>query len=578
MREMLRPDVLTAFSRGLDIAYDPGAPGLRRRETQILLTKQPRAELDGFVRAAADAVEKESGGHKTIDAVNETLLERGKTEQVAKVTAKLNASGLDNVSRVLLSTPGVYASLIGEAIDKQIELDDTMGLVSFVKRRLDAPDGAREFFSRQLVDGALTERGMDIGGPDSTAYRWVVDAVMNREVPLRASKAEAAIIGVVEGVREKGLIAAAVNRFAQREEIDPARLTPTVRRSMIEYLDGLGIQFREEGFDEGRYDEYLALAYNQAVRSSNGGSADPIDAIRHKGAMPDWDFTVDTFETVEEQGVIPENVRAAGALDYVYHLGEQLGIIRLAEALVLHWARGTMDLASAETSAKLYRFWKLRSERTTAEERAMLYKRVLNKGDGQLLSGMVANEDFPALWGNLMTEVAEYIRRSEENGDEGVSRQPVFQATKQLQFNLTEHMTGMALMQTTEMYHHLMEAKEILEDEQIVDFFGAGRRKNIWAVIERASKEWFDTAPNIAALRTLAVDGNRVFQWIADFDQPTVTEEQFEAFRSAAESWILAQAVAGGEEFGRGRGDELEEEEDEFDDFGDDDFDSDWDV
>src|SRR5690606_646227 len=128
--------------------------------------------------------------------------------------------------------------------------------------------------------------------------------------------------------------------------------------------------------------------------------------------------------------------------------------------LVLRWASGEIDIGPssddyvpAGTRAvvdKMYRYFKLRDERLSPEERAIVYRRALAKGDGELLSRMVPNEGFPNLWGSLMQEFVTYIRKLEESyGDEGlVSRTPIYEATKMLQVNLSENMTGMALMQT----------------------------------------------------------------------------------------------------------------------------------
>ena len=185
---------------------------------------------------------------------------------------------------------------------------------------------------------------------------------------------------------------------------------------------------------------------------------------------------------------------------------------------------------------------------------------------------MVENEDFPQLWGTLMEKATDFMRRSEENAstDRTVSRQPIYQATKQLQYNLTEHATGMAHMQITEMYHHLLEAKTVLE--HAIPYFSTGSRKSLWTVIERASREWFDEAPNISAIRSSAIDGNRVFQWVGTFDQASVTDDQFQAFLDAAEAWILAQAtddseptVTGDDEDEEDIDAELEDSEDDWD-------------
>ena len=172
----------------------------------------------------------------------------------------------------------------------------------------------------------------------------------------------------------------------------------------------------------------------------------------------------------------------------------------------------------------------------------MMYRLILAKGGGKIPAGMAENTAFPNLWGTLMVETADFLERSQGkvSADRHVSRLPVYQATKQLQYNLTEHTTGMSHAQITEMYHHLREAKSVLG--HAVDYFSTGPRKSLWTVVERASREWFDEAPNISAIRSAAIDGNRVFQWIANFDQSNVTDEQFQTFIDAVDAWIVAEA------------------------------------
>ncbi len=364
-----------------------------------------------------------------------------------------------------------------------------------------------------------------------------------------------------------------VERFAQRGEIEPDRFTDSVKDSMIRFLVGRGLRLTradEPRFDQGEYDEYFALGYEHAVTTA-AGEDDPIDQARRKGTAPEigWDFTVDTFETIEEQGIVQENILAAGAIDYIYELGERMNVFRLADALVLNWSSGAIDVVNGTAASKLYRYWKLRDERSTPEERGLLYRRVLSKGQTKLLTRMVANEHFPDLWHNLMSAVANYIDKTEKIDDGAASSSPVskasvYQATRELQYNLTEYSTGMAHMQAHEMYSQLTEAFELLGDPEIVAHFGGLRRKSLWTVIERLSKDEFGSSPNIAAVKSLAVDGNRVFRWIAEFNEATTDHQQFLDFLGHAESYILNSALVGDQAF---------DEDDDFDDEFDDDFD-----
>lgn len=564
----------------------------RVRDRSVLAVQPPTETPDGFVAKAIAQLAKDAGGADKTQAVTAALLREGLSEDVAKATSKLNLGGIDRIERLLLSTTPIYATLLEQAMGspgvevadvpevrrrrRRVDFDDTVGLVNYLLRTLNEPNGFRHQLATQLVEEVLESKGLQV--PDAVKSVVIRD-VTQREMPLTARKVEDIIVPLITERRSTLAVQAAVDEYARSKEVDPTRFTPAVRRSMISFLTDLGVAFPPGGItpaNRAQFDEYFALAYNHALRTADGASADPIDAVRQKGAITSWDFTVDTFETVEEMGVVPANILAAGALDYIYNLGERLGIFRLADGLVLRWASGAFDADPGKPSADLYRYWKLRSERLSPEERAMMYRRILAKGEGNLLSGMVENEAFPELWGGLMERVTDYIRRSEENAssDRTVSRQPIYQATKQLQYNLTEHATGMAHMQITEMYHHLLEARQVLE--HAIDYFSTGSRKSLWTVIERASREWFGEAPNIAAIRSAAVDGNRVFQWIAEFEQSSVTDDQFQRMLEAAEAWIIATATDESEPSFLGGEQEDEEDigdiEKEFEEIG-----SDWD-
>ena len=542
--------------------------GFKRRD--VFSIHPPADTPEGFV--ARSLIELTASASKKDvnfpDRVNAKLITEGLVEAVAKATARLNLGGLNRTQRLLLSQPAIYANIIEEGmapagaslagaaggvaaaagadVKRRVNFDDTVGLVDFVARTLDRPGGFREQYASLLVASVIGLRGLSV---DPTVIAAVVEAVATREIPVPSLKVEDLVVSLITLGRTTLSFDDAVNAFAVSGEVDPVRFTPAVRNRMITFLKELGIALPAGGITQAnraQFDEYFALAYHNAIRAGGGATTDPIDSIRQKGAINDWDFTVDTFDAVEEQGVVPQNILAAGALDYVYNLGERLGMFRLADALVLRWASGAFDAEPGLPSSDLYRYWKLRSERISPEERAMMYRRILARGDGKMLSGMVENEQFPDLWGALMEKATEYLRRSEENAskDRTVSRQPIFQASKQLQYNLTEHATGMAHMQISEMYHHLLEAKGVLE--HAINFFSTGSRKSLWTVIERASREWFNEAPNISAIRASAVDGNRVFQWIAAFDQSNVTDEQFQGMLEASEAWIIAQAADDG--------------------------------
>jgi hypothetical protein len=153
-----------------------------------------------------------------------------------------------------------------------------------------------------------------------------------------------------------------------------------------------------------QYDEFLALAYSNALKESKK-TGDPVTNVYQNGSPFSFNYEVDYFETADEQGVDVENILAAGTLYYIKTLADDLGILRVADAVLMRWTSGMLDVPQGSTASKLYSYYKLRDNYTTAEERAMFYKIVLDVGDGEVLDEMAVNKDFTPLWDTLMTEV-----------------------------------------------------------------------------------------------------------------------------------------------------------------------------
>lgn len=375
------------------------------------------------------------------------------------------------------------------------------------------------------------------------------------KISLSPGGLEPAVLKIIDQLNDQAQLPVFIDVYIEHSGIDKARFTDEVREAMVEYLLRRGAQIDSiEAAERGDYDELFALAYENAV-SRKAGRDDPMDAARQPGgglAGAGWDFSVELFEEVEQQGVASDNILAAGAIDYIFELGEHMGVFKLVDALVLNWACGSIDVVEGDVVSRMYRYWKLRDERMSAEERGMVYRRVLNKGDADVLDRMVVNEDFPNLWHNLMAEVADYIDKTERvaNGttdSSPVSRSRIYQATKDLQYNLTEYCTGMAHIQARELYAQLQECVDLLRDPEILAYFGGNRRKSLWTAIEMLSKQEFGGSPSIAAIRSLAGDGNTIFRFVADFADGSVRQEDFNRFLQAAEAYILNYSTVGGD-------------------------------
>jgi len=252
-----------------------------------------------------------------------------------------------------------------------------------------------------------------------------------------------------------------------------------------------------------------------------------------------------------------------------------MGVFRLAEALVLNWASGRIDVVDNRATTKLYAYWKQLDDRSDADERGMLYRRVLGKGQSQMLSRMVANDGFQPLWSNLMGEIATFIDKSErlESGlsdSSSVSMGPITQSIRELQYNLTEYCTGMAFVQAHEIYKQLQSAFDVLRDPDIVANFGGPMRRNMWTVIADLSKEDFGQSLPIGPLLRVAVDGNRIYQIVADFDG-VLSADGLRTLVEAGESYIINSSVIDNQ-MGDGEPTYASDEDTDMDSFSDDAF------
>ena len=95
----------------------------------------------------------------------------------------------------------------------------------------------------------------------------------------------------------------------------------------------------------------------------------------------------------------------------------------------------------------------------------------------------------------------------------------------------------------------------------------------MWTVIERLSKEEFGESLPIGPLLRLAVDGNKIFNICADYDEATFNPGDLDELILAGESYVLNMNLVGD----RMGFDDKEEMEDEFEDDFDDEFEDDFD-
>ncbi|MEO0898380.1 MAG: hypothetical protein AAFY71_18345 [Bacteroidota bacterium] len=240
--------------------------------------------------------------------------------------------------------------------------------------------------------------------------------------------------------------------------------------------------------------------------------------------------------------VSAKNIRNAATLYAIMIIGDEMGVFRVADAILKYVTMGFIDVESNATSTRVYNYMKLREHRTTAEERAMFYKQVFNLGNGQTPEGMPTNRNFWPLMESLFHHTKEYLSKYElSDSPSKISQAALRQLIKDLQHNLSRAASGMVKLYVPEIYAHLEDAIQIIDAPEIKDQLGMGMGRELWNVVEQVSMEEFGYYPNTSALRTVAVAAREVMNDIASYTDGSFDNNDFQNFMQHVEALIIAQ-------------------------------------
>lgn len=484
-------------------------------------------------------------------SVSDTLLEFARTEgigsNILKLTTILNKTSIDETSRVLLGTPGVYESILLKLFREQhVPSGDASGLVPSIL--VGVQDEPRRIFYEELVSAFSAANHLSISG--AVRERFLKE-LSRRGVPLAAGKTGRAMQALFKEVTAEGDLPSYVDQYATRGEIDEDRFTAPVKRSMVDFLEAAGIQgIDDTKFNRGDYDEYFAQAYYQAVFAGRtGGETTPPVVVPPAGD----EFRLPTYEFGDDQGVVPASIHVAAVAYQIFMIGDKLGMLEMPNALLARRARGKLDLPSGNASTLLQEYKKFqRAEDVEPEERMLLYKRVFSLGGGNVLEDTVVNEEFPALWDSLMKEVTNFITKDEMSSavEDRISRSAIYEAIRNLQVNLSFYAADIDEDVRVMMKQYQL-AENILRNPEVMSAIGLVRRQTLQAVIERLLSDDAGSVPKVKAMFTLGTKGQEILHFIADFDE-SLPEDQFQRFLRLSESWIIARSSLQEQDLGIG--------------------------
>jgi len=99
------------------------------------------------------------------------------------------------------------------------------------------------------------------------------------------------------------------------------------------------------------------------------------------------------------------------------------------------------------------------------------------------------------------------------------------------------------------MYAHLEDAIAIINAEELRDQLGHGVSRDLWNIIESVSQDEFNYLPNTSALRTIADAARNIILDIAQYNQATFNDTEFQRFVKNVEAFIIAQNQLEGDSY-----------------------------
>jgi hypothetical protein len=470
------------------------------------------------------------------------LAQRGITGTVEKVTGRLNARDLDDARRLVLAQPSVYELLFLTALDDgQIPNDDAAGITDYILTHIDLPGEALLHFLRGVVDAVLVEQRITL---DDSERNDVAALAITRGLDLRRDRLTAAVLALIDVRRRQGNTPRFVDYYLSTQEISPEAVDESIRQAMIEYLLPLDVQMTFEGVVAGRHDEWMSAAYINA-REQRTASDDPIDIARSgRKVASTSDFSIRRVSERETTLVRPRAILAAGALFSIYVEGELMRLFDIADALSLEWHRGSLDVSEGDVAALLNRMEHLRDDRPGDEERGMLYRRLFNYGEAEMLSGTLVNERFGEHFDRLMYEVTRFVDLQDRafSDPRQISRAGISSAIVALQQNLGQFVTGSAFTKIEELLSYLNEAQDLITSAPIVARYG-GIEQSVTSAIKNMGLQFLEASLPVDRLFELAEHGNDVFSFVAEFQRGNIREEPFQEFLDAAQQTIMARAA-----------------------------------
>jgi hypothetical protein len=491
-----------------------------------------------YEKAFKDIIDKEKP--ESLRDLNGFIDSQNHASSFYEVKKMIEEDKLSLNAYVFLNKPFIAAYLFLKAIySPSLELTDVAAIYKNMKEEVNDPGGVKEVYRFVLYNSIAQikhENKIETGGETRLQ---ALEKVLKRQ----------AIISLGAGVFSEKILSYIKQDVFNKDElklIEDNRDVLNINDEDIPYLLSY-IKKSKIKIEPDNAQFYLSIALSNLKNNNLSYSSDKDEEIA------DFDFGVTYYDDVKTaQSYNKESILCAAQLYYVMTLGDELGIFDVVNTIMTkEMPKGRVDITSKQLMKDLQQYFfnenfsigsdGTQYKRTLAEERHMFYKQVFDIGGGEIVDGAETNKEFNILWNTLLEEVVKYISKIERsnNPELFVSKQNIFQAIEDLQYNLSNYCTGMAKVATPIMNKELdFVVERFLMHEDIRKQLAPNGNGSFWKVIENVQRG--KGMMNTSLLRNKAVFTHKIITAIANytplaFDNDKVTGE----FVSTVEALII---------------------------------------
>ncbi len=441
---------------------------------------------------------------------------------------------------IFLHKPFVTAYLFCRAIySPSLDLTDVAAIFKNMKEEVNDFGGIKEVYRFVLYNSVAQIKHENKIETGNETKLQTLEKILKRQ----------AIISLGAGAFSDKILAYIKQDVFNKDElqlVEKYKDTLNINDEDVPYLVSY-IKKSKIKIDDDNAEFYLAIALSNLKNNNLSYTNDKEESIA------DFDFGVTYYDDIKTaQSYNKESILCAAQLYYVMTLGDELGIFEVVNTIMTkEMPRGRVDITSKQLMKDLQQYFfnenfsigsdGTQYKRTLAEERHMFYKQVFDTGGGEIIDGAETNKEFNTLWNTLLEEVVKYISKVERsnNPELFISKQNIFQAIEDLQYNLSNYCTGMAKVATPIMNKELdFVVERFLMHEDIRKQLAPNGNGSFWKVIENVQRG--KGMMNTSLLRNKAVFTHKIISAIANytplaFDDDKITGE----FVSTVEALII---------------------------------------